>query len=75
MCNVSSPSPVTITWFKDDSEIVLDGQHLTNRSDGMELTITGVSRGTDEGIYYCVASSTSLGSVRSLGAMIRVACK
>ena len=74
-CNVSSPSPVTIIWFKNDMEIVADGQHLTNRSNGMELIITGVNRMTDEGIYYCVAGSTLLGSVRSLGVMIRVACK
>ena len=73
-CNVSSSSPVTITWFKDDQEIVLDGHHQTN-SNEMELIITEVDRDTDEGAYYCLVNSPSLGSVRSLGIMLKVACK
>lgn len=74
-CNISSPSPVTITWFKDDVVVMLDGRHLTDRNNGMELIITDVDQGTDEGTYYCLVNSTSLGSVRSLGAILRVAGK
>ena len=74
-CNVSSVSPVTITWFKDDMKITLDGQHLTTRRNGTELIITGVDRPTDEGSYYCKANSSSLGSVRSLEVRLRVARK
>ena len=74
-CNVSSLSPVTISWFKDDMKITLDGQHLTTRNNETELIITGVVRATDEGSYYCEANSSSLGSVRSLGVMLTVACK
>ena len=74
-CNVSSTSPVTITWFKDDMRITFSGQHLISRNSGAELIITRVDRGTDEGRYYCEADSTSVGSVRSLGVMISVACE
>ena len=74
-CNVSSTSPVTITWFKDDMRVTLSGQRLTTRNGGAELIITGVDREADEGKYYCEADSTSVGSVRSLGVMINIACE
>jgi len=75
-CNVSSLLPVAIAWFKDGNEleITLDG-HWTTRNNGMELIITGVQRGSDEGTYFCEVSNTSLGSVRSLGGILKVACK
>ena len=74
-CNISSSLPVTITWFKDDIDITLDSHHLTTRNNGMELTITGVNRQTDEGSYFCEAGNISIGSVRSLAVMLEVACK
>lgn len=74
-CNVSSSSPVTITWFKDGVEVTLDGDHLATRSNGMELIITEVNQRTDEGTYFCEVSNVLLGSLRSLGVMLRVACK
>ncbi|XP_078603628.1 cell adhesion molecule DSCAM-like isoform X2 [Branchiostoma floridae x Branchiostoma japonicum] len=63
-----SPAP-TITWYKDSS-LLTTSDRITFSQDNELLTITNVQR-TDQGAYYCEASS-SLGTVRSNGGTLDV---
>jgi len=71
-CTVIPPTPILITWYRDDVEINID-ERVISRNGGTELFISRAQR-SDSGRYACEASSSE-GLLRSLGATIQVACK
>ncbi|XP_066295757.1 roundabout homolog 1-like [Branchiostoma lanceolatum] len=68
-CRAQGSSAPAITWYKDSAQIAA-GPRITFSQNNELLTITNVQR-TDQGAYYCQASS-SLGTVRSNGGTLDI---
>lgn len=58
-CKVSGSQPMTLTWFKDDQEVVSGAKFQPEFKDSSAvLRITGLEK-ADSGVYRCRATNSA----------------